>query len=296
MAAPRDLAEAVAVVAAAAPDVDLTGAVAVHGGWDSFVLDTGEWIFRFPRRPEVERTLRSEVALLPLLRTAVPLEVPDPVHVAAAPVAFVGYRKIYGERLHPELQGAAAGRDLGGFLAALHAFPVEAALSAGVPGGDVSWWRARQEAIVAALEASVAPLLPSRERETAHRAFRAFLDDDANFAFEPALVHYDLGPTHVLARPDGRLHGVIDWADAAVGDPAVDLAWALHGARPELAAAVGATYPGASAAVVDRALHYHRLGPWHEVAHGQETNDDAWIATGLAGVVERLPREPGAAR
>lgn len=84
----------------------------------------------------------------------------------------------------------------------------------------------------------------------------------------------------------GRLAGVIDWGDAAVADPAVDLAWALHGYGS--APAVAETY-GVTEDERRRALLYHRLGPWHEVVHGIETGADAWIETGLRGVLDRLP-------
>lgn len=263
----------------------MRSAVAVEGGWDSFVLDTGEWIFRFPRRPEVERTLRSETALLPALAEALPVAVPAFTYVIEQPTLFVGYRRIAGAQLAPERQTERAGRDVGRFLGALHAFPVDAALEAGVPRGD---WRARQEAAVADLESKVGPLLAPRDRAAAHDLFAAFLEDYASFDFQPALIHYDLGPTHLLVDEDGALQGVIDWADAAVGDPAVDLAWALHGSAGPFAAAVAEAYPNMSSSVRARALHYHRLGPWHEVVHGQETGDDSWIETGLAGVVARL--------
>lgn len=46
----------------------------------------------------------------------------------------------------------------------------------------------------------------------------------------------DLGPGHLLAQ-DGALTGVIDFGDAHIGDPAVDLAWALNGTSPAFAEA-----------------------------------------------------------
>ncbi len=99
-------------------------------------------------------------------------------------------------------------------------------------------------------------------------------------------MHGDLGPGHLLVHV-GRLHGVIDWTDAHVGDPAIDLAWALHGATPDFAAGVAATY-GASPDVVRRARDWHLLGPWHEVLHGQLTGQPEFVTSGLAGVCHRL--------
>ena len=60
----------------------------------------------------------------------------------------------------------------------------------------------------------------------------------------PAWLHGDLLPGNLLWRA-GRLHAVIDWGGAAVGDPACDLmiAWALFEgeSRSAFREAVGAT-------------------------------------------------------
>lgn len=76
-------------------------------------------------------------------------------------------------------------------------------------------------------------------REAAHAA-RDYIDvhaflaawDEARqargWAGEPLWIHGDLLAPNILLR-DGRLHAVIDWAGASVGDPARDLlaAWTL---------------------------------------------------------------------
>lgn len=45
-----------------------------------------------------------------------------------------------------------------------------------------------------------------------------------------AVVHADFGSSHLLTQA-GRLCGVIDFSDACLGDPALDLARGLHGPR-----------------------------------------------------------------
>jgi aminoglycoside phosphotransferase (APT) family kinase protein len=88
---------------------------------------------------------------------------------------------------------------------------------------------------------------------------------------------------------DGRVAGVIDWTDARVGDPALDLAWPLHGAPEPFAAALSETY-GVDEALLRRAHVYHALGPWHEVVHADEPRA---FAGGLARVRERLAKVTG---
>ena len=101
------------------------------------------------------------------------------------------------------------------------------------------------------------------------------------------LVHADLGPDHVLCR-DGRVVGVIDWSDARIGDPALDLAWCLNGTPEAVSEAVGRVY-GVDGATRERSLFYHRLGPWYEVAYGLDTGQQHFVRRGLEGVRSRLP-------
>jgi aminoglycoside phosphotransferase (APT) family kinase protein len=99
-------------------------------------------------------------------------------------------------------------------------------------------------------------LLPARQRvldsDQRTRARRLFEDVDTLSGFEPALLHADLGPEHLLVR-DGRLVGVIDWGEARIGDPGLDHAGLLNGpfadweVDPDLRR---------------RAGFYQRLAPW----------------------------------
>ncbi|MGV9677832.1 phosphotransferase [Nocardia sp. NPDC003482] len=100
------------------------------------------------------------------------------------------------------------------------------------------------------------------------------------------VVHGDLGPDHVLVEGD-RLTGVIDFGDAHVGDPAIDLAWALYGTPAPFRHALAESY-GVTPEERERALLWHRLGPWFEVVHGRMIADDNLIRGGLAGVLARL--------
>jgi aminoglycoside phosphotransferase (APT) family kinase protein len=254
----------------------------VAGGWDSrtFVVDD-VWTEREPLRPEVEVGLRAETRVMPWLAPTLPLQVPVPFLVGERPLR-VRHRRIRGEPLVG--RDHQAGRRLGQFLLALHQRSVDEAVAHGVPGAAAS--RSRLAATLARMRADVLPLLPP----ALVPAGAALLD---RVASSPAdtLVHGDLGPGHLLVHV-GRLHGVIDWTDAHVGDAAIDLAWALHGSGPDLSSGVAATY-GARPDVVRRALDWHLLGPWHEVLHGQLTGRAELVTSGLEGTCARLDEAPG---
>jgi aminoglycoside phosphotransferase (APT) family kinase protein len=233
-------------------------------GWDFKVLILdGEWVLRIPRNHNAAAKLAKEAELLPALAPALPVEIPQFEHVSGEP-PFVVYRLIRGEPLRDEDPGGVRA-----FLEALHSLdPGELPIP---PLDDwVAAWREEAEKF----RRVVLPLLDTDERSGGE----ALLRETATLTgFTPALTHCDLGPPHLLVR-DGRLAGVIDWAGARVGDPALDYGWPLNG-------------PFADWDVDDelrrRARIYYRLGPWFEVEYGLRTDQAVWVETGLARIRSR---------
>jgi aminoglycoside phosphotransferase (APT) family kinase protein len=241
-----------------------TTIIEIDDGYDFEVaIVDDEWVFRFPRRSGVEEALELEIAVLPVLARALPVDVPFFEFVSRDPL-FVGYRLIRGEPLVDEDdEGVRA------FLEALHALDPCA-----LPVERLDWIEAYR-AQCADFERLVLPLL---EKDRRAQAKRLFDDAETLVDFAPALLHADLGPEHLLVR-DRRLVGVIDWGDMRVGDPALDYAWLLNGSfakwdvDPELRR---------------RARFYHRLAPWYEAHYGLFTNQQGHTERGLAGIRDRL--------
>jgi aminoglycoside phosphotransferase (APT) family kinase protein len=275
------------------PDVRVESVVAVEDGWDSLVLDVnGEWIVRVPRRPQVQETLTTEIALLPELAPTLPVPIPAfEVVVRDDASMLVAYRKLHGEPFAASDVGVASA--VGAFLAALHSFPVARAAELGLEARDGERWLARYEEFRAWGRSRAFPLLEAAERKAADQMFEVFFSHAAH-GFQLAVVHADLGPKHVLCEGP-RVTGVIDWGDVRIGDAAIDFAWLLHGLSEAFAAQLLAEY-ARRGGVVDpdltgRARFYHRLGPWYELHYGLEFKQPQYVESGLAGVRARLPRQ-----
>lgn len=243
--------------------VDATVAV-IEEGWDFKVLILeDEWVLRTPRNERAAEKLAMEVELLPALAPLLPVAIPRFEQVSRKP-HFVVYRLIRGEPLRNEDPAGVRA-----FLDALHTIDASAL---GVPRPDwLEAWRVNAECF----RALVLPRLDPDERSRGEALLREL---ETLTGFEPALVHCDLGPSHLLARR-GRLAGVIDWAGAQIGDPAIDYAWLLNGPFRDWEV---------DGDLRRRALIYHRLGPWFEVEHGVVTRQPAFVESGLAGVRSRL--------
>jgi aminoglycoside phosphotransferase (APT) family kinase protein len=236
----------------------------IDEGWDYKVLIIeGEWVLRIPRHPPAVEALEKEIELLPALGPLLPVEVPRFEQVSREPW-FVVYPVIRGEPLADEDPDG-----LRAFLETLHSLDV-----ADLPAPRPDWLGTCREN-GERFRRTVLPLLDGDERTPGEALLQEI---ETLTGYEPALVHCDLGSSHLLCR-DGRLVGVIDWADAVIGDPAIDYAPWLNG-----------PFPGwdVDDELRRRSLVYHRLGPWHEVAHGVLTNQPGFVRSGLAGVRSRL--------
>jgi phosphotransferase family enzyme len=253
------------------------------GGWGSFTfLVDGDHILQFARNADVAAAHRRAAALLPRLAAAVSFRVPEP--------DFFGWWGESGTCLgYPLIEGRplTAGDGwpaLAGVLRELHAFPVDVARATLVQAGTVDEWLAGYRALWTDVEAGVLPVLDAGLAASVTAGFAALLAGD--WDFQPVLVHRDLVPEHVLVDDAGRVVGLIDFEDAAVGDPAIDFAGLLPLLGAERTERLIADY----GRPVDRARlrHYWWLAPLHDLRHGLSTGDRAITDTATAELRRRL--------
>ena len=250
-----------------------------------------EWIFRFPRRSEVERQLEKEIALLPELAPTLSFPIPQFVFAwdggQAWEQPFVGYRKIPGIPLDEDLgghgQSNVLAQQLARFLSELHSFSPNRAEALGVPSYSPAQWRDGYQEMYTRVQNQVFPLLsPSAGKD--HRAlWDGFLECDACLQFRPVLIHHDLGAEHILCDPEqGSISGIIDWGDAAVGDPALDFVGIDYSFGREFTASVLASYLGeVGEAFWNRVDFYVGIIPCYGVLYGLEVQDKRYVEHGL---------------
>lgn len=249
-------------------------------GWDSHVeIVEGRWVDRIPRRPEIAAALVVETQLMPRLAPLLPLAVPVPTLLDTDPPR-ARHLLVRGVPVDPDLLDATESRRVGGFLRALHDVPEP--VWAGTDLGEDS----ARLPMLAQMRDQVVPLLP----RDLQQAGLELLERCGTALRLQVLRHGDLGPEHLLTT-GGRISGVIDWTDVALGDPALDLAWLVHRTPPAFADALVSTY-GASREEAARGRDWHLLGPWWEVRHGLHHAGREYVESGLAGVVDRLRGTP----
>jgi aminoglycoside phosphotransferase (APT) family kinase protein len=240
-----------------------------------------ELIVRF-RRAEPGAVDR-EAGLLAVVADVSPLPVPEPLIVDPAR-GVLAYRILPGVPLFelpipsPAVVESIAGA-LGGLLAALHALPPERVsglvevdndpLPQGLAESATTW-------------PAVASHVPVGHRPAVERWL---VCPPPETALTTVFSHMDLGIEHVLVDPvTWAVRGIIDWSDAAVGDPAYDLGLILRDLGPRGLDAALHGLGGGDAAMRERAVFHARCGLIEDLAHGVQTDRPAYVDKSLAAL------------
>jgi aminoglycoside phosphotransferase (APT) family kinase protein len=259
------------------------GAVTKLGeGWDNVAWQTGDGlVIRLGKEPDLaERAgdIRREAAVLDLAAEVSTLRVPK-VLFADPDAGVLVYEKVEGEpvRLGLVADAGALAATMGAFVSRLHRVPL--ARVEGLVRRDaepMSAWLAE----AARNHAQIAALLPGTARARVER----FLGRRP--PAEPRTVvfcHNDLGTEHILADAAGAVTGVIDWSDAALADPAHDLALLYRDLGPEVFDLTVASYEGHwDGPSRARALFYARCALLDDIAYAVRTGAGADVRRALA--------------
>ena len=194
-------------------------------GWDSrvYVIDRGAIVFKFPRTPEARAAYDSEIAILRVLAGGDGRVVVPTVEWVGPDQSYVGYRGIVGRQLGrvgaplSDAEQRRIGRDLGAFLATLHAADPNGFDVVSVDD-EIRQFTRKFEASRDAIEAE----FTRSEWNRLVEFFSVRLPETMRaLGAEPRLCHGDLGSYNLILGDDGRT-GIIDFGDVGTFDASKD--------------------------------------------------------------------------
>ncbi|MFD7048988.1 aminoglycoside phosphotransferase family protein [Streptomyces mirabilis] len=197
---------------------------------------------------------RRELRLRDLVRPLVGVAVPTSVAHGdwAGGLTYTLDTRLPGRSGEAQDVSAVGEADLAGLLTGLREVPVRQAEALGVPRAAPRSLEELRTAAERAAEglAAADEFDPGRLAQLTQPAAGQLAAQTA----AAVLVHHDLKGEHLVVSADGRVRGVLGWADAVLGDPAEDIAG--------LAIAVGAPAAVRAATLADYGARPCLRGLW----------------------------------
>jgi aminoglycoside phosphotransferase (APT) family kinase protein len=272
-----------ALLARHLPGYEVESLAKLGGGLDNLVYEVnGDLLVRCTRQPDAaarSESIQREASLLTRVRELSTLPVPE-VMFADPEAGVLVYTKLPGVPLHEHsvAEPARLAPPLGRFLSELHSAPLEAFEDLAPRDTEplTTWLSEAEEGY-----RYIATHLPAsaRTRVESFLAHPPPAEPDAN-----ALCHNDLGAEHLLVSVDAsRITGVIDWTDAAIADPAHDLALIYRDLGPRVFDLTLAHYEGEpDDSDRERCRFYAGCALIEDIAYGLRTGRRVYAEMGLA--------------
>lgn len=245
-------------------------------GSDFRAWRVGDRVYRIAKGERGTRILAREVVLGRAIAPALPCPI-SYVERCEPDEGIAEYAFVEGRPARLSDANDTLASELAAFLSALHGLDATA-LDVEVLEAPIAAW---QDLVYDELDAiSAEPWL------------RVALDEAPDDGGARVLTHSDLTPEHVLVGDGGHLAAVIDWSDARISDPALDLAGAwLFGAA--FADRVLDQYCGPSdPELAIRARHLGLCAAIHTAYLGEVERREGFRAIGrraLAALRDRYP-------
>ena len=271
-------------------------------GWSLWAFEAGAHVLRFPKEEASIAPLTMERLLLSELAGHISIPVPRiDVYGESGPnnVPFAGHRKIPGLLVMTTSSRRLArsfGTEMGRFMRDLRDFHADHALALGAPLRDGPTLRARRAEHYEDVIRRVFPVVSCEARTEIERVYETYLNEPANFDYEPRLTHQDLDSNTLVDAETGDLSGVIDFCDAELGDPAIDL-WLPVFGFPRLGIEAQTADCLAAAGVSDADLRrmmpslafYNFRYALLDILHGLDTGDASYVEGGIRALNASLP-------
>ncbi len=255
-----------------------------------------KYIFRFPKKESVKQQLRREIFVLPKLKSALNLQIPD-FEFISPQINFVGYKKIQGEVLSNEIlqslnkkQQVSVQKTIANFLSQIHSFPLSDLQNCALETMNL------YEEYVDNFENAkkmIFPKISKNKREIITGLFTSYLSNKNNFDYTPTFVHNDFSKDHILFDTVNKeITGIIDFGDIAFGDPDYDFMYLLDEFGEDFIMEILKYYQVSNRPVSRNKIHFFTLANKIQILLTSiRDNDNQEIKNALKGLnkcVEKL--------
>ena len=271
-------------------------------GWMSRTfLVNDQIVFRFPKNEEGAMDTKKEIKVLPRLKKAISLAIPEFLYVGEQNngFPFVGYHILPGEPLD-ECAFQTLSNDnknrivsqLAEFVDEINTFDIQLAKKMDVP--EKNFFQDYQLVFQKAKE-TVYPFLKKELQEYITNHFNAYLKNQLNFTYVPKLTHSDISLNHLMYdKQQEKLVGIIDFGDLQIGDPDFEYIYLYEECGEEFVTQVMKERREENISFkLKKASFFTSVDNVIQVLEGHKRNDKEMMDEALAGLEEDLKKNGG---
>jgi aminoglycoside 2''-phosphotransferase len=250
------------------------------------VIVNDQWVIRFTKTGWGKEQMAIEAFLMRELQSHLTLSVPSPEMLQDGVLV---YPLLRGKEFRREIwQGANQlyqtlyADQMGQFLHELHGVDTKS-MKLELPPTLAPITKETWEEIFERVVEIVYPHLLPHQIDWVDMLFSDAFTTPHFFDFEPALVHGDLAPYHILYSPEERrIKAVIDFGVAGMGDPATDLGSLINYYGESLVLKIKNAYPALDE-LLPRARFYAQAIELQWALLGVESGEYYWFTAHIGG-------------
>lgn len=250
------------------------------------VIINDQWVIRFTKTEWGKEQMAIEAFLMRELQSRLTLSIPSPEMLQDGVLV---YPLLRGKEFRREIwQGSdQAGQQryadqIGQFLNELHGTDA-GTMNLELPPTLAPITKETWEEIFERVVEIVYPHLLPHQIDWVDALFADAFNTPHFFDFQPALVHGDLAPYHILYSPEERrIKAVIDFGVAGMGDPATDLGSLINYYGESLVSKIKNTHP-AMEKLLPRARFYAHAIELQWALLGVESGEYYWFTAHIGG-------------
>lgn len=229
--------------------------------YSDLVVLNDEIVFQFSKHDWTLAYLENEIKANALIRQYSPVTLPA---LERLDREAVKYSKISGDPLSREKILSLGNADqnhiaeqLGVYLKQLHSIPVKTAKQGGMGDSPVGmtrdYWLAEYEEI----QRKVYPYTDEHTRSAIALLFKPLYEDEDFLSWQPALIHADLTPEHILYDDAAKkIVCITGFSQSGIGDPAYDVSSIISILGETFMKRISRYYHGVDINLINRARFY----------------------------------------
>ncbi len=292
------------------PGMEAESVQSINFGWTNQILVLGsKYVIKIPRYPEAAKWVEKEIEITTKLRGTIPVGIPSYVNtlyngkLVAAAYEFMegslfttqpvdgGIQKSDPMMYLSESSGHGIAKQLGTILSSIHDVAPNQVTDILKKYVDDDW-DTKITGWIKQCRKTCEQVFSGTQKEKCGELLDSIETEFSDLKFIQKFIHGDFGGWNMLFDPEEtKIIGILDWADARIGDPAKDFTELIYDFGRDFAGMILDHYGrNRDPRILDRAELYLKLNGFQDLEYGLEKKSAFFTERGKEAVLAELKK------